>query len=68
MSSASIKNLHLRMFEVLGNVYDRSIAIVFGIVFLVLFADCENLLFDEKFLKIFLYLCFFIFKQYLKQN
>ena len=53
MSSASIKNLHVRMFEVLGNVYDRSIAIVFGIVFLVFFADCENLLFDEKFLKIF---------------
>ena len=40
------------MFEILGNIYDRSVAIVFGTVFLVLFGDCGNLFFDEKFFKV----------------
>ena len=41
----------------LGNIYDRSLAIVFGTVFLVLFGDCGNLFFNKTFFKI-LYLCF----------
>ena len=41
------------MFEVLGNIYGRSIVIVFGTVF----EDCGNLFFDKNFLKI-LYFCF----------
>ena len=40
------------MSELLGNIYDGSIAIVFGTVFLDLFEDCGNLFFDEKFSKI----------------
>ena len=45
------------IFEILGNIYDRSLAIVFktvvsGNVFLVLFGDCGNLLFDETFFKV----------------
>ena len=46
------------MFEDLGNIYDRSISIVFGTVFfLVLLGDCGNLFIDEKIFKM-LYLCF----------
>ena len=44
------------MSELLGNIYDGSIAIVFGTVFLDLFEDCGNLFFDEKFSKIFFFL------------
>ena len=33
------------MFEILGNIYGRSIAIVFGTALLVLFGDCGNLFF-----------------------
>ena len=45
------------MSEVLGNIYDSSVAILFGIVvfgtvFLVLFGDSGNLFFDEKLFKI----------------
>ena len=47
------------MSELLSNIYDGSIAIVFGTVFLDLFRDCGNLFFDEKFSKI---LFFFIQK------
>ena len=45
------------MFEILGNIYDRSIAIVFGTVFFGTFWRLWKLVFDEKFFKI-LYLCF----------
>ena len=42
------------MFEILGNIYDRTVATVFGTVvfetaFLVLFGDDGNLFFEEKF-------------------
>ena len=46
------------MFEILGNTYDRCIAIELGTVFLVVSENCENLFFDEKFFKILLYLRF----------
>ena len=36
------------MTEVLGNIYDRFIAIVFGSYFFLL-RDCENLFFDKMF-------------------
>ena len=36
------------MSEILGKIYDRSVAIVFGTVFFSTFGDCGNLLFDEK--------------------
>ena len=39
------------MFEILGNIYDRPVAIVFETVFLVLFGDDGNLFFDEKILE-----------------
>ena len=41
------------MSEILGNIYDRSAAMVFGTAFLVLLGDCVNLLFDENVLFIF---------------
>ena len=42
------------MFEILGNIYDRTVTTVFGTVvfetvFLVLFGDDGNLFFEEKF-------------------
>ena len=37
-----MKILIVDMSEILGNIYNRSVAIVFGIVFLVLFGDCAN--------------------------
>ena len=40
------------MSEILGNIYDRSVAMVFGTAFLVLLGDCVNLLFDENFFKV----------------
>ena len=36
------------MFEILGNIYDRSIAIVFGTVFFGTFWRLWKLVFDEK--------------------
>ena len=52
------------MFTILGNIYDRSVAIVFGATFFSTFWRLWKLVFfDEKFLKV-LYLCFlFIQKQ-----
>ena len=49
------------MSEILGNVYDRSIAIAFGTAFFVIFGDCGKVFFDEKFFNV-LYL-YFLFIQ-----
>ena len=43
----------------LGIYYGRSIAIIFGTVFFVLFGDCKNLFFDEIFFRTFFYLSSF---------
>ena len=42
------------MSEIVNNIHDRSVAIVFGTVVsgTVFFRDCGNLLFDESFFKI----------------
>ena len=53
MSSVLIKILISDMFEILRKIYDRSIAIVFGTVFLVHFADYIKLFFYQKNFKIF---------------
>ena len=38
--------------DILGNFYDRSIAVYLELNVLVLFGDCETCFFDEKFFKI----------------
>ena len=53
---SKLKFLLWTLFEILGNIYDRPVAIVFETVvfetvFLVLFGDDGNLFFDEKILE-----------------
>ena len=48
----------LGMSKILGNIYDRSIAMVFGNVFSFLFGDWRNLFFEKKFLQNHIILCF----------
>ena len=58
LSNVQVKILILGMSELLGNIYFRSIAIVFEIVFFSTFRHYGNLFFDKTFCKI-LNLCFF---------
>ena len=54
------------MFEILGNIYDTSIAIVFGIVFFGAFRRLWKLAFQQKIFKI-LFLCFLFIHRTLKR-
>ena len=40
------------MSEILGNIYERSVAIVFRTVSFSIFGDCGNWFFDKEFFKI----------------